>query len=44
MGAEVIYHGFIKPGLSEEIQNQLTGSTFQMILAGITGFYFGARS
>jgi hypothetical protein len=42
MGAEVLYHGFIKPGLSEE--NQFTTPTLQMILAAITGFYFGARS
>ena len=42
MAAEVLYHGLIKPGLSEE--NRFTDSTFQMILAAITGFYFGARS
>jgi hypothetical protein len=42
MGIEVIYTGFIEPGLSPE--NRFTNPTFQMILAAITGFYFGARS
>ena len=42
MGVEVLYVGFIKPGLSPE--NQFTSPTLQMILAAITGFYFGARS